>query len=76
MDVSEVLLHNILADSRRECFTTHHVLMPGQIVNYDSSSGLAVVQPMLRRKNLSGEIMTAPVLSGVPVLLLSADHEI
>ena len=50
--------------------------MPGKIVSFDSDSGLASVQPGLRRKTSSGEILTIPILTEVPVFLPSVDQAV
>ena len=76
MDVSESFLQETLAAQRHDLFSSLRVMMPGQIISYDSASGLASVQPMLRRKALSGELLSAPCLMDVPVLLPSPSYEI
>jgi len=76
LEVTESFLHHALESLRREIFSTMRVAMPGNIVSYDESAGLASVQPALRRKSQSGQILTAPLLSGVPVFRPSAEHTV
>ena len=76
MKVTESFLHHALESLRQEIFSTMRVAMPGNIVSYDDGTGLAVIQPALRRKTRSGQILTAPQLSGVPVFRPTADHPI
>ena len=76
MEVTESFLHHALESLKQEIFSTLRVAMPGNIVSYDSSTGLATIQPALRRKSCSGRIVTAPQLSGVPVFLPAADHPV
>ena len=75
MEITVEFLQSALDSLRREIFSTLRVAMPGQIVSYDESSGLATVQPALRRE-ASGLVLTAPELSEVPVLLPSPDFSV
>ena len=43
------------------------------MVSFDSETGTAVIQPAVRRRDLDGNVVTAPVLSGVPVYLPTAE---
>ena len=72
MEISESFLHTALTSLKRDILTSLRGMMPGRVLTYDASSGLASVQPGLCRKTASGEILPAPVLSGVPVFLPSA----
>ena len=73
MQITESFLRQALESFRREILSSLHVAMPGIIRSYDASSATAEVQPALRRRTSSGDLVTAPVLSGVPVFLPSAD---
>ena len=67
-------LRQALDALRREIFSTLHVAMPGTVTAYDASDGTVFVQPGLRRRVSSDQIMTAPLLPRVPVLLPSRDY--
>ena len=73
MQITESVLQKTLESFRQEIFSSLHVAMPGIILSYDPSASTAEVRPALRRKTSSGDLVTAPVLSGVPVFLPSAD---
>ena len=74
MKITEPFLFHFLESMKKEIQSSLHAAMPGNLLSYDPDTGLASVQPALCRKNLSGEILTAPILSDVPVLLPSADY--
>lgn len=67
MEIAETFLQSVLDALKRDILSSLHTAMPGNVLSYDASSGLASVQPALRRKTPSGEILTAPVLKDVPV---------
>ena len=73
MQVTESFLQQALESFRQEIFSSLRVAMPGIIRSYDASSSTAEVQPALRRRTSSGALVTAPVLSGVPVFLPATD---
>ncbi len=89
MDIQDSFLQSVLDAQKKDIFSSLRVMMPGTIVSYNSFTGLASVQPGLRRKSaansgLSGssaassapsDILTAPILSDVPVLLPSSDFQ-
>ena len=72
MEITESFLLETLEAWKKDLLSSLHTAMPGNIVSYDASSGLAEVQPALRRKTASGAILTAPVLQSVPVFLPSS----
>ena len=74
MEITETFLQESLEALKREIISSLHCAMPGKIVSFDSDSGLVSVQPALRRKTSSGEILTIPILTEVPVFLPSADQ--
>lgn len=76
MELTETFLQETLEAFRRELFSSLRCGMPGNVMAYDAETGLATVQPALRQKTSSGKVLTAPVLSGVPVLLPSQDFEV
>ena len=67
-------LRQALDALRREIFSTLHVAMPGTVIAYDASDGTVSVRPAIRRRTSSDRILTAPILSRVPVLLPSPDY--
>ena len=67
-------LQQALDALRREIFSTLHVAMPGTVIAYDASDGTVSVRPALRRRTSSDQILTAPILPRVPVLLPSLDY--
>ena len=76
MEITESFLQYTLESLKREIFSTMRVAMPGNIVSYDDSTGLATVQPALRRRTRTGQILTAPRLPSVPVFRPSADFQV
>ena len=66
-------LRQALDALRREIFSTLHVAMPGTVIAYDASDGTVSIRPALRRCSSSGQILPAPILPRVPVLLPSSD---
>ena len=73
MEITETFLQSLLDALKRDILSSLHSAMPGNILSYDASSGLASVQPALRRKTAFDEILTAPVLNDVPVFCPSAE---
>ena len=67
-------LRQALDTLRREIFATLHVAMPGTVISYAASDGTVSVRPALRRRTSSDQILTAPILPRVPVLLPSSDY--
>lgn len=45
-----------------------HTAIPGKIVSYDSSTGLATVLPTMKFKKPDGTMINYPQITGVPVL--------
>ena len=76
MDITESFLQSALESQKRELLSVLHAVMPGNVISYDPTAGLAIIQPALRRKTSSGTVATAPVLSDVPVLLPSSDFPV
>ena len=69
MDMTETFLEQALEAFRKDIFASLHVAMPGRVVSYDASTGTATIQPAIRKRDIDGNLVTAPVLSGVPVFL-------
>lgn len=44
-----------------------HTALPAKVVSYDSSTGMADLQPLLKRKFKDGELVDLPVCNAVPV---------
>ena len=76
MEMTETFLQNALQALKREILSSLHVAMPGIIESYDSASRTASVQPALRRRTRTGEILTAPPLHQVPVFIPSPDFTV
>ena len=76
MEIIKEFLQSALDSLKQEFFSSLHAVMPAQIQDYDAEKGLATVQPALRQKTSSGQILTMPVLKDVPVFLTSADHAV
>ena len=74
MEITEAFLRDALEALKAEVLESLHCCMPGNILAYDPETGAAAVQPALRRKTASGEILTAPELQAVPVLRPSEAH--
>ena len=47
-----------------------HTCMPGQIQKYDASTAKAEVLPLLNRTFYSGDVVTMPIITNVPVIWL------
>lgn len=45
-----------------------HTVVPGKVVTFDSSTGLAVIEPVALYKKPDGTTMSYPNISGVPVV--------
>ena len=73
MEITEGFLEQALEAFRKEIFASLHVAMPGRVVAYDAETGTATIQPAVRRRDLDGRLVTAPMLNGVPVFLPTAD---
>ena len=73
LEITEGFLEQALEAFRKEIFASLHVAMPGRVVAYDASTGTATIQPAVRRRDMDGNVVTAPVLNGVPVFLPTAD---
>ena len=76
MEITESFLQEALDSLKRDILSSMHVAIPGNIVFYDDAAGTATIQPALRRRTPSGEILTAPPLLDVPVFRPSSDFAI
>ena len=80
MYIDETFLQAALDSLKKDLMSSLPVAMPGIIETYDADSGLASVQPALRRRTsdsaTAGEILTAPLLEEVPVFLPAADFSV
>ena len=47
---------------------TIHTVFPGEIVSFDTSTGLAVILPTMKYKKPNGETIDYPQVTGVPVV--------
>ena len=72
MYIDEAFLQSALNSLKKDIFSSFHFAMPGIVEAYDSETGLAAVQPSLRRRTFSGDVLTAPLLEEVPVFLPDA----
>ncbi len=73
MEITEGFLEQALEAFRKEIFSSLHVAMPGCVAAFDAGSGTAEIQLAVRRRDMDGNIVTAPVLKGVPVFLPTTD---
>ena len=73
LEITEGFLEQTLEAFRKEIFASLHVAMPGRVVAYDAETGTATIQPAVRRRDMDGRLVTAPMLNGVPVFLPTAD---
>ena len=73
LEITEGFLEQALETFRKEIFDSLHVAMPGKVVSFDPESGTAVIQPAIRKRDMDGKLVTAPVLNGVPVYLPTAE---
>ena len=73
LEITEGFLEQALEAFRKDIFASLHVAMPGRVVSFDPESGTAVIQPAIRKRDMDGKVVTAPVLTGVPVFLPTAD---
>lgn len=55
-------------DTAAKAVQDMHTAIPGTIVSFAPSSGMAVVQPKAKFKKPNGETMDYPVISGVPIV--------
>lgn len=55
-------------DSVKKGISGIHTAMPGEILAYDSTTGLATVQPVMKFKKPDGTTIDFPQITGVPVL--------
>ena len=76
MDITPETIHQLLDSWKREIFSSLHAVLPGLIQSYDPDTGLASVQPALSGKTSAGNLLTAPLLTEVPVLLPSSDFTV
>ncbi len=76
MEVTMEFIEQALEKLKREIFANLHVAVPGTVLAYDEDSGRADIQPGLRKETQSGQLMTAPVLRGVPVVGLAEEDRI
>lgn len=58
-----------IKDTVDECLCDAHTAMPAKIVSVNTSSGLATVQPSIKKVKADGSTMDFPQISGVPIVL-------
>lgn len=56
-----------IQNSIMSCIHGIHTAMPGEILNFDKSTGTATVKPAIRFRKPNGETMDFPQITGVPV---------
>ena len=76
MYIDEAFLQSALNSLKKDIFSSFHFAMPGIVETYDSETGLASVQPALRRRTSDGKILTAPLLEEVPVFLPAEGYSV
>lgn len=73
MYIDEAFLQSALNSLKKDILSSFHFAMPGIVETYNSETGLAAVQPALRRRTHDGRVLTAPLLEAVPVFLPAAN---
>lgn len=58
-----------ITNTIRENIRGVHTAFPGKIVSFDTSTGLATVQPVMKFKKPDGQTMDYPHITGVPVVI-------
>lgn len=61
-----------IVNTVRENIEGLHTACPGKIVSFDAETGLASVQPIMKYKAPTGEVLDYPPITGVPVLIPQA----
>ena len=65
------MLHEFVAsvkDTVTDTLKGVHTVFPGELVSYDTETGLAVVQPVMKFYSPGGKSIDYPKISGVPVV--------
>lgn len=57
-----------ITNNMNEAIRGIHTAMPGKILSFDPSNGLAVVKPTMKFKKPDGSTMAFPQVTGVPVV--------
>lgn len=57
-----------IKDSTQDSLKGIHTAMPGKVVSFDTTTGLAVIQPSMKFKKPDGTTMDYSQISGVPVM--------
>lgn len=57
----------VLKDAMSAMLCDTHTALPGRVESYDSSVGMAEIQPLLKRKFKDGEVVNLPICNQVPV---------
>ncbi len=76
MDITSEFLHQTLDNQKKEILSSLHVALPGTVLAFHADTGLADIQPGLRRRTAEGELLPAPLLQNVPVFLPTADFTV
>ena len=66
MYIDEAFLQAALNSLKKDIFSSFHFAMPGIVETYDSETGLASVQPALRRRTSDRKRSGQPVLPPSP----------
>ena len=61
-----------ISKNMKEAMKGIHTAMPGTIVSFDSSTGLATVSPSMKFKKPDGTTIDYPAITGVPVIIPQA----
>jgi hypothetical protein len=62
-------LYEVIRNTIEQRLTDLHTAMPGKVSSYDSASGLATIEPQLKRKYIGDEDpITLPLIVNVPVM--------
>lgn len=60
-------MQDAITSTVEDYMTNVHVSIPGKIESYNPATKEASVKPLIKRKFATGEVLSYPVISGVPV---------
>lgn len=63
-------------DTVREELSDVHTAFPAKIVSVDTGTGLATVQPLVKKVCGNGSTMDYPQISGVPIVLTQGNNQV
>lgn len=57
----------VIIDAIEARLTEVHTSLPGKVQSYDKSTGMATIQPLIKRKFKDGDVVDLPICNQVPV---------